>query len=48
LSEIDTYRELQTGAGFRAVQWNRAKIIYDAVVVACVMAYVVAFLAIAS
>jgi DMSO/TMAO reductase YedYZ heme-binding membrane subunit/nitrite reductase/ring-hydroxylating ferredoxin subunit len=35
-------------AGFQAVQWNRAKIIYDAVVIACVIAYVSAFLAIAS
>jgi nitrite reductase/ring-hydroxylating ferredoxin subunit/DMSO/TMAO reductase YedYZ heme-binding membrane subunit len=35
-------------AGFQAVQWNRAKIIYDAVVVAGVIAYVAAFLAIAS
>ncbi len=48
MSEVDTDREPQTGAGFRAVQWNRAKLLYDAVVVACVMAYVVAFLAIAS
>jgi nitrite reductase/ring-hydroxylating ferredoxin subunit/DMSO/TMAO reductase YedYZ heme-binding membrane subunit len=35
-------------AGFQAVQWNRAKIIYDAIVVAGVIAYVAAFLAIAS
>jgi DMSO/TMAO reductase YedYZ heme-binding membrane subunit/nitrite reductase/ring-hydroxylating ferredoxin subunit len=35
-------------AGFQAVQWNRAKIIYDAVVIACVIAYASAFLAIAS
>jgi DMSO/TMAO reductase YedYZ heme-binding membrane subunit/nitrite reductase/ring-hydroxylating ferredoxin subunit len=35
-------------AGFQAVQWNRAKIIYDSVVIACVIAYVAAFLAIAS
>jgi DMSO/TMAO reductase YedYZ heme-binding membrane subunit/nitrite reductase/ring-hydroxylating ferredoxin subunit len=35
-------------AGFQAVQWNRAKIIYDAVVIAAVIAYVAAFLAIAS
>jgi DMSO/TMAO reductase YedYZ heme-binding membrane subunit/nitrite reductase/ring-hydroxylating ferredoxin subunit len=35
-------------AGFQAVQWNRAKIIYDAVVIAGVIAYIVAFLAIAS
>ena len=35
-------------AGFQAVQWNRAKIIYDAVVIAGVIAYVAAFLAIAS
>jgi DMSO/TMAO reductase YedYZ heme-binding membrane subunit/nitrite reductase/ring-hydroxylating ferredoxin subunit len=35
-------------AGFQAVQWNRAKIIYDAVVIVAVIAYVAAFLAIAS
>jgi nitrite reductase/ring-hydroxylating ferredoxin subunit/DMSO/TMAO reductase YedYZ heme-binding membrane subunit len=35
-------------AGFQAVQWNRAKIIYDAVVIACVIIYVAAFLAVAS
>jgi DMSO/TMAO reductase YedYZ heme-binding membrane subunit/nitrite reductase/ring-hydroxylating ferredoxin subunit len=35
-------------AGFQAVQWNRAKIIYDAVVIACVVVYVSAFLVIAS
>jgi DMSO/TMAO reductase YedYZ heme-binding membrane subunit/nitrite reductase/ring-hydroxylating ferredoxin subunit len=35
-------------AGFQAVQWNRAKIIYDAIVFACVIAYVTIFLTIAS
>jgi DMSO/TMAO reductase YedYZ heme-binding membrane subunit len=35
-------------AGYQAVQWNRAKIIYDAVVIAGVIAYLAAFLAIAS
>jgi DMSO/TMAO reductase YedYZ heme-binding membrane subunit/nitrite reductase/ring-hydroxylating ferredoxin subunit len=35
-------------AGFQAVQWSRAKIVYDEVVIACVIAYVSAFLAIAS
>jgi nitrite reductase/ring-hydroxylating ferredoxin subunit/DMSO/TMAO reductase YedYZ heme-binding membrane subunit len=35
-------------AGFQAVQWNRAKIIYDMIVIAGVIAYVAAFLAIAS
>src|SRR5947209_6684478 len=33
--------------GFRAVQWNRAKIIYDVVLLACVALYVVTFNAIA-
>jgi nitrite reductase/ring-hydroxylating ferredoxin subunit/DMSO/TMAO reductase YedYZ heme-binding membrane subunit len=47
LSEIENAGEA-TGAGFRAVQWNRAKIIYDAIVLAGVIAYVGAFLAIAS
>ena len=36
------------GAGFQAVQWNRVKIIYDAVVFACTIAYVAIFLTIAS
>ena len=35
-------------AGFQAVQWNRAKIIYDAIVIAGVIAYVAAFLTVAS
>jgi nitrite reductase/ring-hydroxylating ferredoxin subunit/DMSO/TMAO reductase YedYZ heme-binding membrane subunit len=35
-------------AGFQAVQWNRAKMIYDAIVFACVVAYVATFLAFAS
>jgi DMSO/TMAO reductase YedYZ heme-binding membrane subunit/nitrite reductase/ring-hydroxylating ferredoxin subunit len=34
--------------GFQAVQWNRAKLIYDAIVIACVIAYVGVFLAVAS
>src|SRR3984957_396798 len=37
-----------SGAGFRAVQWNRRKIIYDAIVLACVIVSVTTFLAIAS
>jgi nitrite reductase/ring-hydroxylating ferredoxin subunit/DMSO/TMAO reductase YedYZ heme-binding membrane subunit len=36
------------GAGFRAVQWNRRKIIYDAIVLACVIAFVTIYLAVAS
>jgi DMSO/TMAO reductase YedYZ heme-binding membrane subunit/nitrite reductase/ring-hydroxylating ferredoxin subunit len=34
--------------GFQAVQWNRAKLIYDAIVLACVITYVVGFVAVAS
>ena len=36
------------GGGFQAVQWNRVKIIYDAVVFACTIADVATFLTIAS
>jgi len=32
-------------AGFKAVQWNRAKIIYDLVMVACVAAFIGGFIA---
>jgi hypothetical protein len=42
------WREPVSGAGFRAVQWNRHKIIYDAIVLACVIVFVTTFLAIAS
>ncbi len=34
-------------AGFRAVQWNRDKIIYDAILIACVVVYIASFNAIA-
>jgi hypothetical protein len=34
--------------GFQAVQWNRAKLIYDAIVLACMITYVVGFIAVAS
>jgi hypothetical protein len=34
--------------GFREVQWKRDKLIYDAIVLACVITYVVAFIALAS
>jgi nitrite reductase/ring-hydroxylating ferredoxin subunit/DMSO/TMAO reductase YedYZ heme-binding membrane subunit len=33
-------------AGFQAVQWNRDKIVYDAILIACVALYLVCFLAI--
>jgi nitrite reductase/ring-hydroxylating ferredoxin subunit/DMSO/TMAO reductase YedYZ heme-binding membrane subunit len=35
------------GTGFRAVQWNRSKIVYDAIVLACVIAFVATFLTVA-
>ena len=34
-------------AGFQAVQWNRTKVIYDAVLIVCVGAFLLAFVAIA-
>lgn len=34
--------------GFQAVQWNRAKYIYDAILIACVAVYLVAFIWIVS
>jgi nitrite reductase/ring-hydroxylating ferredoxin subunit/DMSO/TMAO reductase YedYZ heme-binding membrane subunit len=37
-----------SGARFRAVQWNCRKIVYDATVLACVIAFVTVFLAVAS
>jgi hypothetical protein len=33
-------------AGFRAVQWNRAKLVYDAILVAGVTLYIAFFIAI--
>jgi nitrite reductase/ring-hydroxylating ferredoxin subunit/DMSO/TMAO reductase YedYZ heme-binding membrane subunit len=33
--------------GFRAVQWNRAKIVYDAVVIACAVVFILGFAAVA-
>ena len=48
MSEIGIDREPPMSAGFQAVQWNRAKIIYDAIVFACAIAYVTTFLTIAS
>jgi nitrite reductase/ring-hydroxylating ferredoxin subunit/DMSO/TMAO reductase YedYZ heme-binding membrane subunit len=36
------------GVGFRAVQWNRTKIVYDAIVLACVIAYINTYIAIVS
>jgi DMSO/TMAO reductase YedYZ heme-binding membrane subunit/nitrite reductase/ring-hydroxylating ferredoxin subunit len=48
LSEIGTDSEPPISSGFQAVQWNRAKIIYDAVVVACIIACLATFLIIAS
>ena len=48
MSETGSDSGLPTGAGFQAVQWNRAKVIYDAVVVCCVIAYLATFLVIAS
>ncbi len=34
-------------AGFRAVQWNRGKLVYDAILIACGAAYVASFVLIA-
>jgi nitrite reductase/ring-hydroxylating ferredoxin subunit/DMSO/TMAO reductase YedYZ heme-binding membrane subunit len=34
--------------GFQAVKWNRAKLIYDAIVLACVITYVGSFIAVSS
>jgi len=34
-------------AGFRAVQWNRAKLVYDAILLAAVVLYIVAYLVLA-
>jgi nitrite reductase/ring-hydroxylating ferredoxin subunit len=34
-------------AGYRAVQWNRAKLVYDAILIACVVLYIGSFNAIA-
>ena len=35
-------------AGFRAVQWNRAKLVYDAILVAAVALYIGGFIAISA